>query len=217
MVLESRHIVGLFLMIVVISGVVFTLGYILGRNQYETQVRAAALSPKEAPRESTETSAALKPEPAPVNSKTQQKEASPAPAASDWDFYKSAEAKKPEVKLDKPAKSSSPGPASPPAKNKAAPPSPAASRPLSAKTKSLLNAPLVPRGAYILQVAALTQENDALAIAESLQKKKFPAFVLTPSADHYYRVQVGPYADQKSAIIAKKGLDHEGFKAIVKH
>ena len=40
-VLESRHLVGLFLLLVVIFGVVFTLGYLLGRSQYDTQLRAA--------------------------------------------------------------------------------------------------------------------------------------------------------------------------------
>jgi cell division protein FtsN len=41
--------------------------------------------------------------------------------------------------------------------------------------------------------------------------------VAAPQADKYYRVQVGPYADQKSADAAKKGLEGVGFRAIVKH
>ena len=39
-VLESRHLVGLFMLLVVIFGVVFTLGYLLGRSQYDTKVLA---------------------------------------------------------------------------------------------------------------------------------------------------------------------------------
>jgi cell division protein FtsN len=36
--------------------------------------------------------------------------------------------------------------------------------------------------------------------------------------DKYYRVQVGPFKDQKSADDAKKGLESAGFKAFsVKH
>jgi cell division protein FtsN len=50
-----------------------------------------------------------------------------------------------------------------------------------------------------------------------LQRKRFPAFVVSPQADKYYHVQVGPYADQKSADAAKKGLEGAGFKAIVRH
>jgi cell division septation protein DedD len=68
-----------------------------------------------------------------------------------------------------------------------------------------------------LQVAALRRESDAMSLATHLQKKKFPAFVVFSQGDKYYRVQVGPYADQKSADAARKGLEGAGFKAIVKH
>src|ERR1700681_1135075 len=44
-VLESRHLVGLFMLLVVIFGVVFTLGYLLGRSQYDTRLTAAAGKP----------------------------------------------------------------------------------------------------------------------------------------------------------------------------
>ncbi len=80
-----------------------------------------------------------------------------------------------------------------------------------------MNSPLIPGGAYTLQVAAVTKEADALELASRLQHKKFPAFVLSPRGDKYYRVQVGPYADQKNADAARKGLESAGFKAIVKH
>ena len=33
-----------------------------------------------------------------------------------------------------------------------------------------------------------------MALAQALQQKKFPAYVITPSADKHDRVQVGPYA-----------------------
>ena len=68
----------------------------------------------------------------------------------------------------------------------------------------------------MLQVAALVKESDALALAQALQEKKFPAFVLSPSADKYYRVQIGPYADAQSAAIARDKLEAAGFKSIVK-
>jgi cell division septation protein DedD len=72
-------------------------------------------------------------------------------------------------------------------------------------------------GGYTLQVIAVRREADALDLAKRLQKKKFPAFVLAPQGNKLYRVQVGPYADQKSAEAAKKGLANAGFRAIVKH
>ncbi len=40
-VLESKHVIGLFLLMLLFSGVFFTLGYVMGRNQYDGQVRAA--------------------------------------------------------------------------------------------------------------------------------------------------------------------------------
>ena len=81
----------------------------------------------------------------------------------------------------------------------------------------MTNAPLIPGGAYTLQVAALTKEAEALDLATRLQKKNFPAFVLSRQSDKYYRVQVGPYTDLKAADAARKGLEDAGFKAIVKH
>jgi cell division septation protein DedD len=85
-------------------------------------------------------------------------------------------------------------------------------------TKAPVTAPLLPSGAIFLQVAAVTKQDDALTIATSLQKKHFPATVLTPQKDSFYRVQVGPYKEQKAADAAKKGLESAGFKAFyVKH
>jgi len=46
--------------------------------------------------------------------------------------------------------------------------------------------------------------------------QKFPAFVITPSADKYFCVQVGPYADTQSATNARHDLEADGFKSIVK-
>ena len=40
-VLESKHVIGLFLLMLLFSGIFFSLGYVMGRNQYDGQVRAA--------------------------------------------------------------------------------------------------------------------------------------------------------------------------------
>jgi cell division septation protein DedD len=55
-----------------------------------------------------------------------------------------------------------------------------------------------------------------MTLPEALQQKKFPAFVITPGADKYYRVQVGPYVDTLSAANARHDLEAKGFKSIVK-
>ena len=75
---------------------------------------------------------------------------------------------------------------------------------------------MIPRGAIVLQVGALKSESDALALADALQKKSFPAFVVAPASDNFFRVQVGPYATQAAGDRARQSLEHEGFKAIFK-
>ncbi len=209
--LEGRHVIGLFMLMMLFSGVFFTLGYVMGRNQYDGQVRAATdLRGKPQPPISP------KPDVVPKRTNNSAPTEAPtdtaAPPNSEWEFYHAGENRKTEDHLKPIAQA--PGPA-----HKSAPVlvrTPAPPKTSSGSSKSL-NAPLIPGGAYTLQVAALTREADALELATRLQKKKFPAFVVSPQTDKYYRVQVGPYADQKAAEAARKGLEGAGFKAIVKH
>jgi DedD protein len=208
-VLESKHVIGLFMLMLLFSGLFFTLGYVMGRNQFEGQVRAAnnthgmsdaLVSPKrETPRKSVvETPVEDSPATDPAMQSSQ----------GGWEFYDSKNSKPEEERL------------------KAAAPPPSKTVPVHTTSvvpktnpqgSKSLNAPLIPHGSYMLQVAALTKQSDALDVATRLQKKKFPAFVISAQADKYYRVQVGPFADQKSADAARKGLESAGFKAIVKH
>jgi cell division septation protein DedD len=68
----------------------------------------------------------------------------------------------------------------------------------------------------VLQVAALRHQGDALAMAEMLQRKRFPSFVVSPASDSFYRVQVGPYRSERAAESARRALERAGFKAIIK-
>jgi septal ring-binding cell division protein DamX len=208
-VLESRHVIGLFLVMMLFSAGFFTLGYLMARDQYSGQVRAASNSSS-----SSDVEPIAKPEKPSKHAKAAPPADAPTDAAvptnTDWEFYNAGKNKQTDDRLK-------PLPAAPvqkltptPVKN-VAPPKPNPALPKSA------NAPLIPGGAYTLQVAALTKEADALDLAKRLQAKKFPAFVLSPQSDKYFRVQVGPYADQKAAELARKGLEGAGFKAIVKH
>src|SRR3984957_16946138 len=83
-VLESRHLVGLFLLLVVIFGVVFTLGYLLGRSQYDTKIRAAVGPPPgtDTPAVTATTKSKARPE---------SEDAQLPKKNSDWDFYHSAD------------------------------------------------------------------------------------------------------------------------------
>jgi|SRR5215471_3561732 len=214
-VLESKHVIGLFLLMLLFSGVFFTLGYVMGRSQYDGQVRAATSGMNK-----LENAVVPKSEPQP------KKSAEPAAAPEETDPATNATGAWSFPEVNKPA-TSEPHLEPPPKPHVA----PAPSKTVNAKAKAdaipaptpvrsskPVSAPLIPSGAYVLQVAALQRQDDALAVAGSLQRKHYVAFVQNPAKDKYYRVQVGPFKDQKSADAAKKGLEGEGFKAFyVKH
>lgn len=206
-VLEGRHVIGLFLAVILLSGLFFTLGYVMGLHQSEASANDLPGKP--------ELRAPSKPD---VVSKRDNKTppAQPpsetsTPASSDWEFYHAGEKGKADDRLK--------------------PDTSAASQQLQQTAPVLLKSSPSPRGAssnaskvsaatptngYSLQVAAMSKEVDALDLAKVLQKKKFPAYVLSPHGDKFYRVQVGPYADMKAADAARKGLEDAGFNAFVK-
>jgi len=216
-VLESRHVIGLFLLMLVFSGVFFALGYVMGRNQYDGQVRAASNGMA-----SFEPVASAKPEVAPKksaaapNDSTDSDPATSTTSDSTWNFYDKEKSSKVAPHLETPPKSSSTPPLTKQVSTRnSAPPAVAPRAPVE---RSSTSSPPIPNGAIILQVAALAKQDDALALAGSLQRKHFSAYVQAPRKDKYYRVQVGPFKDQKSAEAAKKGLESAGFKAfVVKH
>jgi DedD protein len=197
-VLESRHLVGLFLGVVLLCGVFFTLGYVMGHNQYGGSVHASDLI--------KETEAAIRPAAKPVEPDVTPAPA-PSPANNEWDFY----SKKDNDRLE-PAAPAAPRTPAPAPKSATAPSAGAHTVPASARFQP----PSLTKGAIVLQVAALRHESDALAMADALQQKHFPSFVVAPTTDNFYRVQVGPYPDQRAADTARAGLDHAGFKAIIK-
>lgn len=197
-ILESRHLVGLFLGVVLLCGVFFTLGYVMGHNQYGGAVHAE--SPVR-----TSSSASAKS----ADSNSSDPAAAPSAASNGgWDFYDN---KKPANHVGPSAAAQSEAEDVPAPVVRTEP----AVTPVRVHTDA--RAPKIAKGAFVLQVAALRHQSDALAMADLLQKKRFPSFVAAPGAGSpLYRVQVGPYSDERAADSAKAALDHAGFKAIIK-
>lgn len=177
MVLETRHLVGVFLAAVVLCAVFFTLGFIYGRDQERAAARAAELKAR-----TTDT--------------TPPTPAAPRPGSSpaDLGFYDRL-GTKPKPEASRPA---SPRP-QPPAAVKVTPTSP-------------------PAGSerIFLQVAALTQKDDAERLRAELYRLGFPAVVVPPGSDKLFRVQVGPFTDPELAAAAERRLEAQGFKVIHK-
>lgn len=185
--LEGRHVLAVFFAIVVLSAVFFTLGYVLGRMQGEA--RSAGV-------------AAVGRRPAqPPGSKAPSGEAPAsgqgAGSPSDLSFYEAVEKKGVNAEL-------TPKPAAP------------------VETKLPTKPPETPVGTaahppgITLQVAALLRREDAESVAEVLKHKKYPVIVVPPSADQFYRVQVGPFANEQMAQRMRKRLEDDGFKVITK-
>ena len=215
--LESKHVIGLFLLMLVFSGVFFSLGYVMARNQYDGHAENNGMG-RGGPAPSARPDVAPKKAAAPAAESGDSDPATAPSSDSPWKFEENSKAAaKAEPRLEPVPKAQPTPPPAKPVNAKSVPP-PSAPPPLTTGTKSVVGSPLMPNGAFLLQVAALAKQDDALALAGSLQKKHFAAYVQTPQKDKFYRVQVGPFKDQKSADAAKKGLESAGFKAFyVKH
>jgi cell division protein FtsN len=215
-VLESRHLVILFLSVVLLCGVFFTLGYVMGHTQYgaapvhadvpthptPTPLQPKRFAPSSSPRETSTPATSAK-----------------SPCDSSWDNCTNNPPEEKPVATPTPSKSKPKAEPIPNAKVSGPttpvpmPGAAAKSSPSPAKTA----APTVSKNGIILQVAAVKQQRDAMQMADELMKKKFPAFVVDSKADGFYHVQVGPYADKASAESARHALEDAGFKAIIKH
>jgi len=195
-VLESRHVVGLFAVVVVLCGVFFALGYLMGKMQTGPGLQADQ-SQSPSPTDTT----------VPGILELQTRDSERKAAAS---FPPPATASPP--RAPSPGRTPSATAKMPPSQ----PPAKTVPKPAPVPAKSVLKPPQFARGSIVLQVAALVNEKDALAMAQALQEKEFPAFVLAPQDDKFYRIQVGPYADLKAAQLARRALEREGFKAILR-
>lgn len=200
-VLESRHLVGLFLGVVLLCGVFFTLGYVMGHSQDNGSVHAS--------------DSMVRTPPVAVSPKSKQPE-TPAAPAPEWDFYGKKKDDNHLVPAPKPAAPSALPAAAANAGNLAPVPATKTIAEPVIKAPARFQPPRMLKGAIVLQLAALRQESDALAMADAVQQKKFPSFVVTPGADKLYRVQVGPYPTEQAAEAARAALERAGFKAILK-
>ena len=186
--LGTGKLLFLFFGLVGICAMFFALGYSLGRKS-EPAITSA--------------SAAASPQLVPGTTKA----SSGSPASPSMSFYKSVEQKDANAELT-PAADAKPDTAAAPA-DAAVTSAPAANAPDPTTT--------LPTAAYLVQVAAVSKQEDGDALVDALKKKQYPAFIAVPiPADKLYHVQVGPFSDIKDAEAMRARLIADGYSPILK-
>jgi hypothetical protein len=203
LVLGNRQLISVFLIVVILLGVFFSMGYIVGRNSSPTTDTARNEKPK--PDQDADSSNGSTPD-APADQPV-------APSATDSttppSLDRTAPAKPPES--TKPAQSQPPALA-PPSKEVKSKPSPASS-PVSNQARPVEHAGAAgePSGGQYWQVVA-TSRPDAEIIAEALGKKGFHVVLAPAPKDGIFRVLVGPLPDAPTQAQTRTGLESAGFK-----
>ena len=76
--------------------------------------------------------------------------------------------------------------------------------------------PPQPVASYFVQVAAVSKQEDAQALVESLKGRQYQAFIADATPDKLFHVQVGPFTDVKEAESMRARLVNDGYNPILK-
>jgi len=68
----------------------------------------------------------------------------------------------------------------------------------------------------MVQVAALSHEEDAVYLRTALEKRGYHAVIARSPQDKLLRVQVGPFTNRKDAEAARQKLISQGYSPILK-
>ena len=200
LVLGNRQLISVFVIVVALLGVFFSMGYIVGRNSSPANGAAeAARADKSNPDKSNNDAHA-------PDSALPSDPPGPAPSAGADDPAPSNTAPS-TTQPERPA-------ALPTLRTAKAPPNEARSKPSPAGDA----APAAERapagqlaGGQYWQVVATTHP-DAEIIAEALARKGFHAVLAPAPKDGIFRVLVGPLADAPAQAQARTNLEAAGFK-----
>ena len=228
--LGPGKLLGLFFMLVAVCGVFFAIGYSLGKTSAREQAvndktsLSASLSAPAVPESSVAKPSAVVSAKADPQSGSAE-DPSAAKSGPDMTFYNAVK------KDDHGSQPAAPAVASPAVKTPqqiqtvdtasvkpAAPLEATASKPVpEAKADSKAAVP-VAGGAFVVQIAAVSREEDAAALAGALRKKSYSVFVVNNATVHdkFYHVQVGPFATLQDAEAMRLKLTGEGYNPIVK-
>ncbi|SRR5579871_3809687 len=213
LILETRQVMVIFVLAVILGAVFFGLGFVVGRHS--TGPTGTGTVTSASPSVSTDKRSALSPT-QPTSSADSAPAETPVPEVKPESTPAAIEAKGDAPPVEKPAAAAPVEKAPPtpvekqPEKPKPAPPpEPAAKRAETA-------APAASNGPIVLQVSAHGHREDAEPVVALLKRKGFPASIVTVPSDPLFHVQVGPYTTLSDAEAAKKALEEQGFKPYLK-
>ncbi len=72
------------------------------------------------------------------------------------------------------------------------------------------------RAPMMVQIAAVTRQEDADVLAAALRRHGFSPMIRSGLADKFFHVQIGPFTDKSQAELVKERLIADGYNAIVK-
>jgi len=192
LVLGNRQLISVFLIVVVLLGMFFSMGYVVGRNSSPATADTAR-NERPKPGQTADPSGSAADAPADESATPSAADSSAAPVASSTP---------PEITRPAP----SPAPPQAGLRPKPSPAPPPAAAPVHAAA-----AGDPPSGQYWQVVA--TARPDAEIIAEALGKKGFHVVLApAPSKDGVFRVLVGPLPDASNQAATRTGLESAGFK-----
>jgi cell division septation protein DedD len=198
LVLGNRQLISVFLIVVVLLGVFFSMGYVVGRNSSPAVVDTARNEKPKPDRDTGSSDGSSSDAPSDATA-TPPAEGDSAPPATPPAATKPARSEPPALAPAKPA----------PARANEAKPKPS---PSSAASPVHAAAAGEPSGGQYWQVVA-TARPDAEIIAEALGKKGFHVVLAPiPGKDGIFRVLVGPLADASTQAQTRTGLEAAGFK-----
>jgi cell division protein FtsN len=200
LVLGNRQLISVFLIVVTLLGVFFSMGYIVGRNSSPVTADTAR-NDKSKGDHDADSSSGSSPEASPSEEPATPPPIDPAPSTP------------PEI--TKPALSQSPTSVpkkvepdpvrTPEVKPKPSPSPSSAAPPVHAVAAG------EPKSGQYWQVVA-TARPDAEIVAEALGRKGFSVVLAPAPKDGIYRVLVGPLPDAATQAQTRTGLESAGFK-----
>ncbi len=221
-------LLGLFFLLAAICGIFFSIGYSLGKSSGREQAMNDQPAPTTVSADNASSTSTGKPAAA-VATRTEAQPVSATESdsgtsgqASNLTFYNAVKQNDnaPQTAANDPKaagqKSEAPkvveaaAPVSQPAKAEVA-----ASHPADVIAHT---SPVTGPGTIVVQIAAVSREDDAVALAGALRKKNYNVFVVNNpiTNDKFYHVQVGPFSTVAEAEAMKAKLVAEGYNPIIK-